>query len=102
MTLVVDSGGFSALGRGERPMRIRLKAAHRTGEYNDADRDYVRRIAVTLNVDEETVAALEDLHRREEDLKQERIALGSATTSPNRNEARRADLAAPSPEVKRP
>ena len=52
-----------------------IRSAVGTGEYNDADRDYVRRIAATLNVDQETVAALEDLHRREQDLKQERIAL---------------------------
>ncbi len=52
-----------------------IRSAVGTGEYNDADRDYVRRIAATLNVDEETVAALEDLQRREQALNQERIAL---------------------------
>jgi hypothetical protein len=52
-----------------------IRAAFGTGEYSDADRDYVRRIAATLNVDEQTVAALEDLVRREQELKEKRISL---------------------------
>ncbi len=50
-----------------------IRAAVGTGEYTDADREYVRRIASTLNVDEQTVEALEELVREEQALKAKRI-----------------------------
>ena len=52
-----------------------IRAAVGTGEYGDADREYVRRIAETLNVDEQTVEALEGLVWEEQALKEKRISM---------------------------
>jgi hypothetical protein len=52
-----------------------IRAAVATGDYTDQDKSYIRRIAARLDVDEQVIAALEQLHEEEQSLKQRRIAL---------------------------
>ena len=52
-----------------------IRASSADASYSDEERAAVRREASRLGVTEEVVVALEDLYRREQELKRERIAL---------------------------
>ena len=52
-----------------------IRASGADGAYSDDEREAVRREASRLGVGEEVVVALEALHRREQELKRDRIAL---------------------------
>lgn len=64
-----------------------IRAAVATGEYSEADRSYIRRIAARLDVDEEVVAALEELHQEERKLRDRRIELVFGDGIPYRDRA---------------
>lgn len=52
-----------------------IRASGADEEYNDQERETVRRVATRLGVDEDVVADLEALYREEQDLKRKRIGL---------------------------
>ncbi len=52
-----------------------IRASGSDEEYNDGERETVRRVATRLGVSEDVVAALESLYEEEQDLKRKRIAL---------------------------
>jgi len=52
-----------------------IRASGSDEEYNDGERETVRRVATRLGVSEDVVAALESLYEEEQELKRKRIAL---------------------------
>ena len=52
-----------------------IKASASDGEYNDAEKKAVRESAAAMGISEDVVKKIEDLHAREEQIKQERIDL---------------------------
>lgn len=52
-----------------------IRAASADHDYADAERAAIRRVAQKLEIDDATVAAIEDVFRREQELKQHRIAV---------------------------
>lgn len=52
-----------------------IKAAASDGEYNDKEKEAVRKSATAMGISEAVIKQIEDLYAREEQLKQERIDL---------------------------